>query len=347
MVAADIGRAFLLGAIVFAAFSGTLKMTYLYLGAFLVGGLTIFFNLAYQAHVPSLVGREELLDANSKLGATTSLAEVASPGIGGVLVDLITAPLTLLLDAISYLVSALFITQIRVPERNDPLKSGDNVWRDITVGLRVVLSHPLLRAIAGASATRSFFGGFFAALYGLFIIHEVGLSPAMLGILIGSGGIGSFIGALFIGRFTGFWGWGNALIISNLVAGLFALLIPFAGGPKVLAIGLLFINQIIGDVFFTLYFIGELSLRQIITAESVLGRINASFNFLVGGVGTVGILVGGSLGNVIGIRPATAVAASGMVLAFLWLVFSPLRGLRSLDKWRIENNTFSVMLPNP
>jgi predicted MFS family arabinose efflux permease len=218
------------------------------------------------------------------------------------------------------------------------------MWRDVIIGLRSVRAHPLLRALASASATRSFFGGFFAALYSLFVLREIGSSPAMLGLLIGSGGIGSLVGALFIGRFTGFLGWGNALIVASLVNGALALLIPLAGGPPVLAMGMLFVGQIVGDIFFTLYFIGELSLRQSITPDSMMGRINASFNFLVGGVGTIGILTGGLLGNFIGLRPATAIAAVGMMLAFLWLFSSPLRGLRRLDTWRMKADTLPTMV---
>jgi MFS family permease len=344
LVASDIGRALLLGAIAIAALMGSVRMAHLYIVAFLIGALTMFFNLAYHAYVPILVGRKKLLEANSKLGATTSLAEIASPGLGGVLVELITAPMTLLLDAISYLVSAFFVGLIRKPERIVPVETRNSMWREVTIGLGLVRAHPLLRALAGASATRSFFGGFFAALYGLFVLREIGSSPAMLGLLIGSGGIGSLVGALFIGRFTGFLGWGNALIMASLVNGALALLIPLAGGPLVLAMGMLFIGQIVGDIFYTLYFIGELSLRQSIIPDSMMGRINASFDFLVGGVGTVGIFTGGLLGNFIGLRPATAVAAVGMMLAFLWLFFSPLRGLRQLDSWRMKADTFPSMV---
>lgn len=338
LVGADIGRAVVLGLVALAAVAGLVKMVHLYTAALVVGSLTVLFNLAYHSYVPGLVRRDQLVDANSKLGATASLAEIASPGLGGLLVQLISAPFTMLLDAASYLASALFVGSIRRQEKTPQrdAQSG-SVWRDIETGLRLVTDHPLLRATAGASATRSFFGGFYAALYSLYVLREVGLSPAVLGLLIGAGGVGSFFGALLAGRFNRHLGWGNGLIVASFTSGSFALLIPLAAGPPLTAAVILLISQLIGDAFLTIYVIGELSLRQTITPDRLLGRANASFEFLVGGVGAIGILVGGLAGEVLGLRPATAVAALGMIFAFLWLFLSPLRGLEGLEKWHIAD----------
>lgn len=338
LIGADVGRAALLGAIAVMALVGLAQMIHLYVAALLVGSLTVLFNLAYHSYVPGLVRREQLVEANSKLGATSSLAEIASPGLGGLLVQLISAPMTLILDVASFLASAFFVASIREPEAEpEPDDESGGMWSQIKTGLQVVIGHPLLRATAGASATRSFFGGFFAALYSLFVLRELGLSPAALGLLIGAGGVGSFFGALLVGRFNRRLGWGNGLIAASLISSLMALLIPLASGPPLLAAAILLAGQLIGDAFLTVYFIGERSLRQSVTPGRLLGRINASFEFLVGGVGTAGILVGGLTGQVLGLRPATAAAAVGMILAFLWLYLSPLRGLNSLDAWRIDD----------
>ncbi len=318
LIGSDIGRSLLLGLVVVLAFTSLLKMTHLYIVAFLVGSLTVIFNMAYQAYIPSIVRRDELVEANSKLGATASIAEIASPGLGGFLVQLISAPLTLLMDSLSYLISALLVASIKMPEPDQAApKKRQSMSQDAVTGLKLVASHHLLRAVAVAAATRGFFGGFFAALYGLYVLREVGLGPATLGILIGSGGIGSFFGAILTGRFTGHFGWGNSLILSSLISGLLAWLIPLAIGPKPLAFTFLVIGQVVGDLFMTIYLIGELSLRQMITPDRLLGRVKASYEFFVGGVSTVGILVGGLLGQMIGLRPATAVAAVGNSLAFL------------------------------
>ncbi len=340
LLGADIGRAILLGLVVILAFSGLLQMFLLYFVAFLVGSLTVLFNLAYQAYVPRLVRRGELVEANSKLGATASLAEIGGPALGGFLVQIISAPLTLLLDAVSYLISAIFVGTIGRPEPavSRP-KIKRSIWPELTTGLRLVTTHPLLRATAGASAMRNFFGGFFAALYSLYVLRELGLTPVTLGILVGSGGLGAFLGAVITGRFTKRFGWGNSLMISSFIAGLAALLIPLAGGSRWLAIAILMISQLFGDIFLAIYFINELSLRQSITPDHLLGRVNASFEFLVGGLGTIGILIGGLVGEMLGLRPATAVAAIGMSLSVLWLLMSPVRGLRDPADWILTNNT--------
>jgi predicted MFS family arabinose efflux permease len=338
LIGADIGRALVLGLILLLTVAGLAKMIHLYVAAFLVGSLTILFKLAYHAYVPSLVRREQLVEANSKLGATESLAEIASPGLGGLLVQIVSVSFVLLLDAISYLASAFVVGLIRQPEPQPQRDTNDDsIWSEVVSGLRLVTAHPLLRATAGASATRSFFGGFFAALYGLFVLRELGLSPAILGLLIGAGGIGSLFGALLAGRFTNRLGWGNALIVASLVSSAFALLIPLAGGTALLAVSILLTSQLIGDAFLTIYFIDELSLRQSVTPNRLLGRTNASFEFLVGGVGAAGILAGGLIGQAIGLRMAMAVAALGMLFSFLWLFLSPLRGLDNLEAWHINN----------
>jgi predicted MFS family arabinose efflux permease len=338
LVGADIGRAVLLGLVAALAIAGLAQMTHLYVAALLVGSLTVLFDLAYHSYVPGLVRRDQLVEANSKLGATSSLAEIASPGLGGLLVQLFSAPLALILDAASYVASATIVASIRRPEPEPaPGDEGGSVWREIKIGLQVVIGHPLLRATAGASATRSFFGGFFAALYSLFVLREVGLSPAVLGLLIGAGGVGSFFGALLAGRFNRRLGWGNGLIVASLVSSFLTLLTPLASGPPLLAAAILLPGQLIGDAFLTIYFIGERSLRQSVTPGRLLGRTNASFEFLVGGIGAAGILVGGLTGQVLGARAAIAVAAAGMVLAFLWLYLSPMRGLTALEAWRIAD----------
>lgn len=338
LIGADIGRAVILGLVALVAMAGLAKMIHLYAAALVVGSLTVLFNLAYHAYVPGLVRREQLVEANSKLGATASLAEIASPGLGGLLVQILSAPFTLLLDGISYLVSAFFVGSVH---RTEPPPEADaangSIWREITVGLRLVTGHPLLRATAGASATRNFFGGFYAALYSLYVLRVIGLSPVVLGLLVGAGGVGSFFGALLAGRFTRRLGWGNGLIVASLVSSAFALLIPLADGPALLAAAILLVSQLIGDAFLTIYFIGELSLRQTIAPDRLLGRTNASYEFLVGGVGAAGILVGGLAGQFLGLRPATAVAAAGMIFAFLWLFLSPLRGLTDLEKWHTSD----------
>ncbi len=330
LIAADLGRALMLGSVVLLAFLGGLHMTWLYVVAFLVGGLAVLFDVAYHAYIPALVQRQNLVEANGKLATSASLAEIASPGIGGVLVQVLSAPLTLLLDAISFVVSALVLGAIRQPEAA-PAQSADSagVWTEIKVGLRFTITQPTLRALMGAMATWRFFGGFYAALYGLYVLRVIGLSPALLGIIVGMGGIGSLVGAMAADRLSGRWGLGRVIIGAFLWSSVIGLLVPLAGfaGSPATAVALLLASQLLGDIGLTVYLINTLSVRQAITPDEKLGRVNATYGFVTGVLGTLGIFVGGLIGETVGVRSAVVVAAVGGVTAVLWLIFSPVRAV--------------------
>ena len=365
LIAADLGRALLLASIPAAALLGLLRIEQLFVVAALVGILTVFFDVAYHSYLPGLVPREQIVEANSKLGMSDSLAEIAVPGLTGVLVQVISAPLTILLDAVSFLFSAFFLGLIRTsepPPRVQPLReksqsqkmkkefsssgfgahpsvrppfevhpdseSRQGMWRTVTAGLRVLWANPVLRAMAAGSSTRDFFGNFFGALYGLYVIRELGFGPAILGVLIASGGLGALVGAAMAGPVMRRFGLGPTLVGTMFLMGAFALLIPLAGSQQMAAFALLLAAQLIGDLFRAIYVINELSLRQTITPVGLLGRVNASTNFMVGGAGTIGLLAGGILGERLGLRPAVTVAALGTLLGVPWLLFSPLRRLR-------------------
>jgi predicted MFS family arabinose efflux permease len=329
LIWADLGRVLLLGLVALAALRGSLRIHHLYLVGFVVGTLTIFFNLAYRAYLPTLVVRNRLISANSRLSASESLAEIASPGLGGLVVQLVGAPLTLLLDASSFLISALSVSRIQKPEPSRRTyadqASVQNVWREISVGLRFLYRHSRLRALTGTAATDSFFGGFFAALYGLYVLRAIELSPTALGILIGSGGIGALVGSLWAGRVSDRLGTGRTLIATKLVSSALGLLVPLARGPAWLAVLMLLSAQLVGDFFLMIYSILDISVRQSAVPDEMLGRVGASFDFVAHGIGTVGILAGGLLGSAIGPRRALLVAVVGGMSSVVWLVASPIR----------------------
>jgi predicted MFS family arabinose efflux permease len=331
LIWADIGRGLILGLVALAAVVGHLRIGHLYAVGFVAGALTIFFNTAYRAYLPSIVARDQLVDANSRLTAGESLAEIVSPGLGGLLVNLFGAPLTLMIDASSSLLSALFVGSIRTTEathaRGTDEGSPGTVWREITTGLSLLIRHPILRPLVGRAATRSFFGGFFAALYSLYVLRTVELSAVLLGILIGAGGIGALIGSFAAGRVSHRLGTGRTLIATAVFGTTLNLLVPLAQGPVWLSFLLLLVPQLIGDFFGVIYDILEMSVRQSITPDGMLGRVNASFDFVGQGIGTVGIFVGGLLGSGIGTRRALLVAVLGLMSATAWLLASPVRRL--------------------
>jgi predicted MFS family arabinose efflux permease len=327
LIWADIGRGLVLGLAALAALIGCLRIGHLYAVGFLAGALTIVFNTAYRAYLPSMVARDRLVDANSRLTAGESLAEITSPGLGGLLASLIGAPFTMMIDAGSFLLSALFVGSIRTPELPRAMGADEDspgtVWREITTGLSFLIQHPVLRPLAGRAATRSFFGGFFAALYSLYVLRTVELSATLLGLLIGAGGIGALIGSFAAGRVSHRLGTGRTLIATAAISSALNLLVPLAQGPAWLSILLLLVSQLIGDFFGVIYDILEMSVRQSTTPDGMLGRVNASFDFVAQGVGTMGIFVGGLLGSGIGTRWALLVAVLGLMAATAWLLVPP------------------------
>jgi predicted MFS family arabinose efflux permease len=329
LIAADVGRAALLVTIPVAAVLGALSMGQLFAVAMLVEALSLFFSVAYRSYLPTLIPREQLVDGNSKLSAGGSVAEISGPAVGGVLVQWLTAPFAILFDAASFLVSALFLGAIRTPEPPPaPPEERKSVHLEIVEGLQVVLRNRVLRALAACSGTFTFFGNFFHALYVLYAVRDQGIPPGIVGVLVGAGGAGALVGAVLVGPVTRRFGVGPTLIGSLTFSALVGLPIVLVDGPLPFTIAVFFAAQLVGDITIAIYLINDMSLRQAMVPDRLLGRANASMGFLVGGLGPVGALVGGALGELIGARYTLAIAIIAISLAPLWLFFSPARTLR-------------------
>jgi MFS family permease len=330
LIAADVGRALLLLSIPLAYLLGGLRVEQLYLVAALVGALTICFDVAYQSFLPTVVGRERLVEGNSKLSASDSVAEISGPPLGGVLVQIVSAPLAIVLDVLSFLGSALAIWRIRAPEPAPTApEQRSSLRRDLVEGLRAVLRDPLLRALLGIGVTLNLFGNIIGTLYDLYLIRDLGMSPAIVGLTVGVGGISALVGAFAAGPVLARFGvgptLGGVLALKLVTMSLFML----AHGR--LALPLLLAAQG-GDILFAIYFIGETSLRQAIAPQRLLGRVNATFSFVAIGAGLVGALLGGVLGELLGARLAIAVGALGVCSACLWVFGSPLRHVRTAPR---------------
>ena len=328
LIAADVGRALLLASIPAAAFLGVLGIGQIYVVAALVGALAVFFGVAYRSYLPSLVEREHIVEGNSKLALSESVSEIAGSGLAGVLVQILTAPVAILLDALSFVASVLSIALIRKPEPPPaPPETRRPIMRELTEGLRTVGRNPVLRALAGGAATLSFFGNFFAALYGLYAIRTLGMGPAMLGVTIAVGGVGSLLGALLAEPAVRRLGLGRTMIGALFLGSCASMLVPLARGSLPVAVAMMMAAQLFGDCLRTIYFVNETSLRQTITPDRLLGRMNATVDFLAEGAGPLGALAGGFLGGIIGLRPTLALAALNGAFAALWLLGSPIRRL--------------------
>lgn len=331
LIVADLGRALLLLSIPLAALLGWLRIEQIYVVTALVGLFSVFFEVAYRSFLPTLLRSEQLVEGNSRLSASESLAEIGGPSLAGLLVQAITAPMAILFDSCSFLLSSLCIVLIHVPEPAPAAVEGQPaLWKDVREGWRGLLGNSSLRALAACSATWNFCGGTFATLYTLYVVRTLGLAPVVYGLLVTMGGIGALLGALIASREARRIGFGSLLIGSILLHGTMSLLTPLAGGPGIMVIVILMISQLAGDLGAALYFINEISLRQAITPERLLGRVNACLHFLVGGSMLIGSLVAVVVSELIGIRLTLAAGACGMALSAIWLLLSPLYRLRRL-----------------
>lgn len=327
LIATDLGRAAVLGSIPLAAALGWLTFPHLCLAAAAAGALSVFFEIAYQAYVPSLVERENVLEANSKLAITFSAAEIVGPTGAGALVQWITAPMAILVDAVSFLWSATFLAAIHKEEPPRTLAAETNLRREIAEGLAAVWRDPVLRALAVRAGGAAFFVGFPGALYMLFAVRDLRLGPALLGVVIAAGGGSLLLGAALAGRIVRRFGYGPSLAGSAILTGLAGLLVPLAGGPVWAAASLL-IGAQLGDAGWSVYNVCETSLRQRRAPEQVLGRVNAVMLLLFRGGTPVGALAGGAAASLLGMRAALWIGAAGLLATGLWLAMTPAAQIR-------------------
>jgi MFS family permease len=328
MIAADLVRFALFASIPLAWALGVLTFAQLLVVALLAGVATVLFDVGYQSVLPAVVGRAGLVDGNAKLESTRAAAETAGPALGGGLVQLVGAAAAVLLDAVTYLVSAAFLLRMRTQEAV-PARDPDRSLRaDIAQGLRYVLGHPLLRAITLCTGTANLFGGVLAAVSVLFLARELGQPPAVIGLVLAAGSAGGVLGALTAGRWIRRLGQGRTVVISLLVTGPVALVLPLTtpgAGLAWFALGTAAVAY--GGV---VYNVAQVSFRQSVTPDHLLGRMNASIRFLVWGTIPIGGLLGGALGELAGLRATLLITAVGIVLSPVWVVASPLRRLRDL-----------------
>jgi MFS family permease len=326
LVAADLGRALLVGSIPLAAWLDRLRMEQLYAVAFGVGALSLCFDIAATSFLPAVTGRRDLVEGNGKLQLSESATRVAGPGLAGLLVQVAAAPVAVALDALSFLASALLLGRIRTPEpARDPQPGGRNLWREIGAGLGLLFRDPLLRSMTVSSALGSFAMSVQGTVLVLYATAELGLTPALLGLVLSSRGAAALLGAALSGPIGRRLGAGPAVVWGTFVVGLGALALPAASGPLAVAVPSLIVAQVLLGAGAPVYSVNQVSLRQALVPDRLLGRVNASRRFVVFGAAPPGALLGGFLGSTLGLRPALLAGALGVALAFLAVLFSPLR----------------------
>jgi predicted MFS family arabinose efflux permease len=323
LIGADLIRAGLLLTIPLTAWLGMLSMPQLYLVAALAGAASSLFQIADNTYLPALIGKEHLVEGNAKLEASDSVAETAGPGLGGLLVQLLTAPMAVIVDALSFLWSALWLSRIRARE-TPQAGARVSLVEDVGAGFHSSAADPLVGPTLRAEAVMSLSGGFLLALYMLVALESLGLTPATVGLIIGVGGLGSLWGAWMAGTLGERVGIGPAMLIGLGVGMAAALFIPAALELPHLAVSFLLLHQLIGDAFLTAYLVHALSLRQRTLPQAVLGRANASFHVLRGSMLPLGALGAGLLADAIGTTLTVWIGTLGGLLAAPLLLTRPL-----------------------
>ncbi len=324
LIVTDLGRGLLLATIPLAVFYSTLTLTHLYVVAFLAGVLTAFFDVAYQAYLPSLVSKEQLTSANSKLEVSRNIAQLTGPAIAGALIRLLSAPVTIIIDCLSYLLSALFLLGIKETEEEKLPPPGRSVVSDIREGLGVVLGNPILRAIALTTSSLNFFWMIQNSIFILILRRNLGYDELAIGVLFGLGGAGGLLGALACARVTKFFGIGPTIILGAFVFGLASFALPLASIFPASAYPVLIFGQMLQAFSIVIYDINQVSLRQSITPNHLQGRMNATMKFFIMGSLPIGGFIGGYWGSRFGLEVTLLAGAIGSVTSFLWVAISPL-----------------------
>jgi MFS family permease len=326
LISSDAIRAVLLLSIPAAHLAGALRIEQLYLVVFLEGCLGSLFHAAYPAYVPSLIGVDRIVEGNSKLATSSSLAEIGGPGLAGGLVQVIGAPLAIFVDAISFVVSAISLALIRSPEPERPLRTSPTPMRaEIVEGLQLVRRHPVLLPLTLRSIIAHVAGSFYGVLYTIYLIEDLQLNPFLLGVVVSAGGVGSLVGSLVASRVIARLGFGPALIWTAMGASIIGVLTPLAGGPILLATLMVFLPQLVGDGLQTIEGVAELSLIQGVIPDRILGRVNATLEVFSHGIAyPLGALLAAVVAGWVGVRGGIAIGWAGMAFSILLLVLSPL-----------------------
>jgi MFS family permease len=336
LIGGDFARAALLATIPVAYAADSLTLWHLYAVVFLVGLCQVFFDVAYQSYLPSLVERDQIIEGNSKLEISRSAAQVTGPGLAGALVQIFTAPYAVLVDALSFVASGLFLLGIRKPEEAPKREvaadgSKPSLWTELKEGLRFVFDNPNLRAQAGCTATSNFFSSLAFAIVLVFFVRELGLSAGVIGIVFSVGAAGSLLGAFTARRISDRFGIGPTSIVMAAAFGPSFLLVAFAPEGNA-AIPLLIAANLVCGFTVVVYNIAQVSYRQAICPPRLQGRMNSTMRFMVWGTIPLGTLLGGALATWIGLRETIAIGAIGGGSAFLWLLLSPQRHLHEMPE---------------
>ena len=332
LIAADLGRAALVATIPLAYALDVLTLAQVYTVAFLSGSLAVLFDLSYPTVFVSLAPRERYVEGNSLIHGSRSFSAVAGPSLGGALVQLFSAPFALLADAVSFLLSAVFLGRVQAEEAPVEHEAEAGLRARLAAGLRFIAGNAIFRPTLTAVATLNFFNYGFQALFVLYATRELGVGAGALGLVLGAAAVGSVLGAVAAGRVGRALGVGRAFLLGCVLFPAPLVLVPLAQGPRPVVLGWLFIAEFLSGIGVMILDINAGSMMFALTPDRLRSRATGAFNFVNWGIRPLGALAGGALGAWIGVRPALWVATVGALAGALWLLPSPVPALRKLPE---------------
>ncbi len=330
MIAADLARAALLVSVPVAYWLHVLTFAQLYVVGFLTGLASVFFFVSYTTLFVSLVPRERYVEANSLLNGSRAASFVAGVSLGGLLVQILTAPVALVADSASFVYSALALSRIKPVEPPTEVAERGH----LVAGLRYVFGSPTMRSALGATATINFFNFLFFALFVLYATRYLHVKPGLLGVVLGAGAVGSLIGAVLTGRIIRRVGVGPAFMIGCVLFPAPLLLVPLAGGdqPRWVVLGCLFLAEFGSGFGVMMLDISAGAISAALVPDRLRARVSGSYNVVNYGVRPVGAFLGGVLGSAIGVRETLWIAAIGALAGVVWLLPSPIPALKELPE---------------
>lgn len=333
MIVADLARAAVLGTVPLAWAFDLLSMPQLYTVAFLVGGISVFFDLSWSTLFVAIVPRRDFVEANSKLFQSRALSYVAGPSVAGILVQVLRAPLAVLADALSFLGSAAFLSRISAvepePEPHDPSLTQR---QRLAEGLSFIFRNAIFRASLFSFATINFFNLMFFALFVLYATRELHVRPGLLGVVLGAGAVGGLLGAVIAPRLSRRVGVGRSLMLGTILFPLPLALVPAASGPRPLVLAMLFAAEFLSGLGVMILDVNGNSLSAALIPDRLRARVSGAHRVINYGVRPVGSLLAGLLASWIGLRTTLWVSSIGAALGVLWLLPSPIPSLHELPE---------------
>jgi predicted MFS family arabinose efflux permease len=331
MILADVARALLLASVPLAYAFDVLSFPQLYAVAFGVGTFAVMFDVSWSTLFITVVPRRDVVDANSKMSLSRAVSFVTGPSVAGFLVQILTGPVTLLLDAFSYLGSALFLSRIRSQE--PPVeKDGNGVLRSLRDGMRFVVGDELIRPELLCAATVNLFNFVFHAIFVLYATKELGVAPGTLGVALGAGAVGGILGALVASRLERVIGIGRSVVVGSILFPAPLILVPIASGSE-LQLGLMLgAAEFFSSVGVMIFDVSGASMTFLRTPDRIRARTAGTFRFVNYGIRPIGALLGGALGTAIGLQTTLWIGVLGALAGVIWLVFSPIPRLREVTE---------------